>query len=113
MNVGELEESEQVVLLALVGLMARADGSVSDWEMRTLGELREGIGARFDRVRDSAAALDDAEAILTAAGNVTRPDARELIFHTLVGMALPDTIPENEAELFRRLAKLWGLEAPL
>jgi hypothetical protein len=113
MNVGELEESEQVVLLALVGLMARADGSVSDWEMRTLGDLREGIGARFDSVRDSAAALDDAKAILTAAGKVTRPEAREAIFHVLVGMALPDTIPENEAELFRRLAELWGLESPL
>ena len=113
MNVGELNESEQVVLLALVGLMARADGSVSDWEMRTLGDLREGIGDGFDRVRDLAASLDGAQAIMTAAEKITRPDARETIFHVLVGMALPDTIPENEAEMFRRLAKLWGLEAPL
>ena len=113
MNVSELVESEQVVLLALVGLMARADGSVSDWEMRTLGDLREGIGDRFARVRDLAAALDGAPAILAAAEKITRPEAREAIFHVLVGMALPDTIPENEAELFRRLAKLWGLEAPL
>jgi hypothetical protein len=113
MNVGELGESEQVVLLALVGLLARADGTVSDWEMRTLGEIREGVGSTFDRVRDRAAALDGAEAILAAAAEVTRPEARETIFHVLVGMALPDTIPENEATLFRRLAELWGLEAPL
>ena len=113
MNVGELEESEQVVLLALVGLMARADGMVSDWEMRTLEDLREGIGDSFDSVRDRAAALDDANAILKAAEKVARPDAREAIFHILVAMALPDTIPENEAELFRRLGKLWGIEAPV
>jgi uncharacterized tellurite resistance protein B-like protein len=113
MNVGELGESDQVVLLALVGLMARADGQVSDGEMQTLRDLREAIGENFERVRDLAATLDGPSAILKAAADVTRPEARDAIFHVLVGMALPDTIPETEADLFRRLATLWGLESPL
>ncbi len=114
MGVSELSESEQVVLLALVGLVARADGTVSESEMGTLAALRGQIAAeRFERVRDAASALDSGSAILKAAASVTRPEARELIFNTLIEMALPDTIPENEADLLKRLAALWGLEAPL
>jgi hypothetical protein len=113
MSVRELTESEQVVLLALVGLMARADGSVSEPEMEVLDELREGIGPdRFGNVRDAAAGYDGAEAILQAAAKIERPAARDVIFQILVAMAAPDSIAANEAELFRRLAKLWGLEVP-
>ncbi|HEY3497321.1 MAG TPA: TerB family tellurite resistance protein [Polyangiaceae bacterium] len=112
MSVRELTESEQVVLLALVGLMARADGSVSEPEMDVLDELRDGIGPeRFAGVRDAAAGYDGAEAILQAAAKIERAEARDTIFQILVAMAAPDSIAENEAELFRRLGKLWGLDA--
>jgi len=114
MGVGELSESEQVVLLSLVGLLARADGQVSEAEMSTLDALREAIDpARFDRVRDTASALDGPDAILQAAGNVTRSEATQLIYGTLLGMAIPDTISEGEAQLLERLATMWGLEGPL
>lgn len=114
MGVGELSESEQVVLLSLVGLLARADGSVSEAEMSTLEALRDAIDAgRFDRVRDAASKLDSPDAIFQEAAHVKRSEATQLIYGTLLGMAIPDTISENEALLLERLATMWGLEGPL
>jgi hypothetical protein len=114
MGVGELAESEQVVLLSLIGLLARADGRVSESEMSTLEALRETIEPeRFDRVRDAASALDSPEAILKAAGQIKRSEATQVIYGTLLSMAIPDTISETEAKLLERLATIWGLEGPL
>jgi len=114
MTPGELSESEQVVLLSLVGLFARADGRVSASEMTTLEALRAEIDpARFEKIRDAAAQLDGAEAILSAAEGTSRPEARSTIYDVLIDMALPDTIGESEGMLFNRLAALWGLESPL
>lgn len=114
MSVRELSESEQVVLLALVGLLARADGMVSEAEMDALDDLREQIEpARFDRVRAAAAALESPDAILDAATHVMRSAATEAIYGCLLGMAIPDTIRPGEATLLQRLATMWGLESPL
>jgi hypothetical protein len=113
MGVAELSEPEQVVLLALLGLVARSDGSVSDSEMDALQTLREAIGpGRFERVRDAAAALDGNAAILKAAEGVTSPDSRELILGTIFELAAPDAIAEGEAAVVEHLARSWGLESP-
>jgi hypothetical protein len=114
MGVGDLSESEQTVLLSLVGLLARADGRVSEAEMSTLEALRENIEPeRFERVRDAASALDSPDAILQAAGQIKRAEATQVIYGLLLGMAIPDTISETEATLLERLATMWGLEGPL
>jgi hypothetical protein len=111
MNAAELTEPEQIVLLSLVGLMARADGTVSEPELEVLEELRAQIGPRFQAVRDAAAALDGPEAILEQAGRITRSEARQTIYGVVFGMAVPDTISQGEGEVLNRLAKLWALEA--
>jgi tellurite resistance protein len=114
MDVSGLSESEQTVLLALVGLLARADGRLSQTEISTLEELRRALAPeRFQQMRDTAAALADDEAVLNAARAVTRPEAREAIYGVLYGMAIPDTIDPSEVRILERIAALWGLEAPL
>ena len=114
MDVTALSESEQMVLLALVGLLARADGRLSQTEMTTLDRLRLALTPeRFQHIRDEAAALADDAAVLNAAQKVTRPEAREAIFGVLYEMAIPDTIDPSEVALLEQVAALWGLEAPL
>ena len=114
MDVTGLSESEQMVLLALVGLLARADGRLSQTEMSTLDKLRLALTPeRFQRIRDDAAALTDDDAVLTAARGVTRTEAREAIFGVLYEMAIPDTIDAAEVVLLEKVAALWGLEPPL
>jgi hypothetical protein len=114
MDVKGLSEPEQTVLLALVGLLARADGRLSQTEMSTLDELRILLTPeRFQYVRDAAAALANDEAILNAARAVTRPEAREAIFGVLYQMAIPDTIDPSELSILEQVAALWGLDTPL
>jgi hypothetical protein len=110
MTLDDLSQPEQVVLLALVGLMARMDGSVSEDEMELLEQIADEIGEkRFEAARDAAAALDDGSAILRAAGTIERPEAREIVFELVYSIAVRDTIAESEAALLNELATLWGL----
>jgi len=110
MTLDDLSQPEQVVLLALVGLMARMDGSVSEDEMELLEQIADEIGEkRFEAARDAAAALADGSAILGAAASVKRPEAREIIFELVYGIAVRDTIAESEAALLNELAALWDL----
>ena len=110
MTLDDLSHAEQVVLLALIGLMARMDGSVSQEEMELLEQIADEIGEkRFEAARDAAAALADASAILSAASSVDRRDAREVIFELVYSVAIRDTIAQSEAALLNELAKLWDL----
>jgi len=110
MTLDDLSQPEQVVLLALVGLMARMDGSVSEDEMDLLEQIADEIGEkRFEAARDAAAALADGAAILGAAASVERLEAREIIFELVYSIAVRDTIAESEAALLNELATLWGL----
>jgi hypothetical protein len=110
MTLDDLSQPEQVVLLALVGLMARMDGSVSQDEMELLEQIADEIGEkRFEAARDAAAALDDGAAILGAAKGVERSEAREVIFELVYSIAVRDTIAESEAAMLNELAALWGL----
>ena len=110
MTLDDLSQPEQVVLLSLVGLMARMDGSVSQDELELLEQIADEIGAeRFEAARDAAAALADGKAILGAASEVQRVEAREVIFELVYGIAVRDTIAASEAAMLNELAALWGL----
>lgn len=110
MTLDDLSQPEQVVLLALVGLMARIDGSVSGEELELLERIADQIGEeRFAAARDAAAGLVDNAAILQAASSVERPEAREVIFELVYDIAMRDTIAESEAALLQELAVLWRL----
>jgi hypothetical protein len=110
MTLDDLSQPEQVVLLALLGLMARMDGSVSQEELELLEQIADEIGEkRFDAARDAAAVLDDGAAILREAAAVERQEAREVIFELVYGIAVRDTIAPSEAALLNELATLWSL----
>ena len=110
MTLDDLSQPEQVVLLALLGLMARMDGSVSEAELQLLEQIADEIGEkRFEAARDAAAALSDGGAILGAAASIERMEAREIIFELAYDIAVRDTIAESEAALLNQLAVLWGL----
>ena len=110
MTLDDLSQPEQVVLLALVGLMARMDGNVSQDELELLERIADELGEpRFGAARDAAAALVDNAAILRAAGQVEREEAREVIFELVYDIAVRDTIAESEAALLNELAVLWKL----
>ncbi|HMJ12794.1 MAG TPA: hypothetical protein VK524_15335 [Polyangiaceae bacterium] len=110
MNAAELEHRELVTLLSTLGLMARLDGEASSEEADFLEQIAREVGdERFGKAATEAAQFADAEAIVRAAAQVTRPEARELIFALLFDMAVRESIVAREAELLDRLATIWGL----
>jgi len=109
MKLDELEQHEKVVLMALLGVMARMDGQASGDEVRLLSRVGSQLGTDvFEAIAAEAAQLDGAE-LRAAVERVTRPEAREIIYELLYDMAIRETISEREAELLDWLVDAWGL----
>ncbi len=114
MTLMELTFDEQVVLLALLGLMARLDGQVSGDEVELLRRVMSELSPdQIEKLAGESARFADADAILAAAGKVTRQEAREVVFELLYDMATRETIADGEMELLQRLARNWGLPSPI
>jgi hypothetical protein len=110
MIAAELEHRELVTLLATLGLMARLDGDASSEETEFLDQIASEVGEqRFGKAATEAAQFADAEAIVRSAAQVTRAEARELIYSLLFDMAVRESIVAREAELLDKLASIWGL----
>jgi hypothetical protein len=110
MTLAELEHHEQVALLALLGLMARLDGQASGDELELLNRIMGELGRdAFEGAAREAAQLPDSEAILMTAGDVTRPEAREVLYELLFDMAVKESIVEREAKVLDWLAETWEL----
>lgn len=111
MTLEELEHDEKVALVALLGLMARLDGSASRDEITLLTRVIRELGEdAYEEVAADAAALDD-DGVRQAARDVTRPEAREVLYELLYDMALHESVVEREAELLAWLRTEWQLPA--
>jgi hypothetical protein len=109
MTLAELEHHETVVLLALLGVVARMDGQASSDEVELIARIGAEIDpASFEATAAEAARLEGAQ-LRAAVDGVTRPEAREVIYELLYDMAIKETIDEHEAELLDWLADAWGL----
>lgn len=111
MTLQELQHDEKVALVALLGLMARLDGSASRDEITLLTRVIAELGEdAYEDVAADAAALDDDEIRLAARG-VRRPEARAVLFELLYDMAIKQSIVEREAQLLDWLRAEWQLPA--
>ncbi len=111
MTLEELDHGEKVALVALLGLMARLDGSASRDEITLLTRVIAELGEdAYEDVAADAAALDD-DAIKAAATHITRPEARAVLYELLYDMAIKESIVEREAELLDWLRGEWQLPA--
>jgi len=109
MTLDELEQHEKVVLLALLGVIARMDGQASGDEIELLSRVGRELGAgAFEAAAAEAAELEGAE-LRAEVERVTRPEAREVIYELLYEMATRETISEQEGEFLDWLGDAWGL----
>lgn len=111
MELADLETDEQVALLSLIVQMIGADEGRSPEEMQEFREIADEMGRKaFDDALQLAlkqgATRDDA---LALAGRVERPAAREIMHTVLVDLAAADFIADEERELIRAVAGLWGI----
>lgn len=113
MELEELNDNEVAGLVALLRTVAMASGHVSPEEAASLGAVIDAVGEET-----YARALPLVEGALTdepslrayLTEKVTRQDARDLIYGTVLEAAMADTIEAHEAPLMAWLAKAWNIE---
>lgn len=115
MNLVDLQHEECVVLLGLIHFLVQADADRTEEEMTEFREIAKELGRKaFDAaLHEALRRFASEEAALTAAADLTRRDARELIYTVLVDLAASDGIAMSERVLLARLSTLWGTGRPL
>ena len=109
----ELDAEERLALVGLVKAVILADGRVSVDEAREVRKVVEALGPEsYQRSLDAFdARFPDQKSFQSFLGTLVRPEARELIYGTiLTGAASADTMDREESELLDWLGKLWNIE---
>lgn len=113
MELRDLTASERVTLVALAHFCVLADDTLSAGEEGVLDDLVERLGEEQYQAAASVARarIRDFVALRAAVAEVTDRAARELIYGTLIELAIPDSINNNEAQLLELLEAQWGITA--
>lgn len=112
MELQDLTPEERVGLAALVVQMLDADNDLSPEEMQEYREIADEMGpAEFQAAYQEATTRGATEraVALELAGAIERPAVRELVHTILVDLAAADFVAEEERELIRTVAKMWGI----
>jgi hypothetical protein len=112
MELSDLQYDERLALVALVELIGEANTGVTDEESARIQEIVAAFGE--DAYRKIAAEADerftDEDALRDYLREIGRPEARELIYGTALGVAIGDTIQPGESELLDWLADEWKID---
>ena len=112
MELSELNADERTALVGLVKTIVMSDGNVSEDELEEVEQIVAGIGEEvYEASLDAFESrfLDEASFKKFLAG-ITRPEARDLIYGTILEAASADAIEVRESELLDWLAKTWNIE---
>lgn len=108
---GDLTTDERIALVALVELIAEGSGTVSQDEVDYVHQIAAVLGE--DEYRAITEEVDrrfaDVDALRQFLPRVTRPEARELIYATVLDEAMSETIDLEEGELLEWLAAQWNI----
>lgn len=112
MELRELNEDERLGLVALIEAAVQPDRQVSDEEEDVLADVIEALGpeaydAAVTKVDEQLSGDDSLKKFLQ---RITRPDARELIYGTVLELAMSDVISGNESALLAWLADTWQIK---
>lgn len=111
MTLQELTRDEQLALVALSEVTVIANRTVTDSEVAELDLLVHELGEdRFHALAEEAEArFADREALKAFLKTIVRPEARELIFGTVLTEALADSMPHDEARFLDWLSAEWNV----
>jgi len=114
-EIGELNDDEQLALVGLIEFVAESNASISDEEQDEISHLVKAFGA--EKYRGLVDAVDtrfaDEAALRTHLQGVHRQDARELIYGLTLETALSD--PENlqHSEMLDWLRGEWNVSVEI
>jgi hypothetical protein len=112
MELNDLDPTERVALAALVRFSVMSDGTLSEQETSEIGFVVTEIGEEAYRIALETASrrVKDAATLKALIAEGGRPEARELIYGTLLEAAIPDTIDPAESKLLELVAEVWGIK---
>ena len=115
MELRDLSHEERLALVALLEVVLESDRVVSDGEVadidRVVNELGQDEYQRLvPEVDRRFPTEDELKAFLPS---ITRQDARELIYGTVLDTAIEDSVDPRESELLDWLAALWNVRVEL
>jgi hypothetical protein len=111
MELRDLSHEERLALVALLEVVLESDRAVSDGEVadidQVVGELgREEYERLVVEVDQRFPTEDELKAFLPS---ITRQDARELIYGTVLDTAIEDAVDARESAMLDWLAALWNV----
>lgn len=111
MELNELDAHEKTVLVGALRLAVLADHRATEREALVIDRVARALGqAEYDAAMDRADhEAADGAALEALAATVTRSEARELIYSTVMEVALADSVTPGDAPLLDGLQALWGL----
>ena len=112
MELRDLNQDERTALVGLMKLIVMSDDSVSEDELEYVEELVDAFGEdAYQRTLDAfEKRFADAQSFRGFLRTISREDARELIFATILESAGVDSIEGPEADLLDWLAKTWNVK---
>jgi hypothetical protein len=114
MELSELTSEEAMVLVGFMRIIVRADGEYSDEERQHVAIVERALGAeRFQQAMlDVRGHVDRLDELKAAAKEVTRPEARQMIYKVLANVAASDETTPDEEKPLRWLASWWKIGTP-
>ena len=113
MELPDLNNDQKLALVALIEATVTADRRASEEEADALADITAELGdAEYRRIAIEADGRfkgeDDLRAFLSA---LPGQEARELIYGTVLDLAMADFVAGHESELLQWLAQTWQIEA--
>ena len=112
MDLEDLNQDERTALVGLMKLTVFSDGNVSEEELEYVEDLVDAFGEEsYEATLDAfEKRFSDGDGFKKFLATISRQDARELIFGTVLEAAGSEAIEGREAELLDWLAKTWDIK---
>jgi hypothetical protein len=112
MELAELNRDEQIALAGLLEFVVLASGHVTEDEQNEIDAIVDALGE--DEYRSAVEEVDrrfeDVQAMREFLSTITRQEAREVIYGTVMGAAMADSVEGRESALLEWLAAEWKIE---
>jgi len=111
MTINELSRNEKLALVALTEVAVISDRDVTDVEVAQVEAIVDELGEDLfqELAEEAESRFAERSALKTFLQTLTNPDARELIYGTVLSENLANTIPHEQAEFMDWLATVWNL----
>ena len=112
MHLIDLLPDESLALVALSRAIARADGAITPLEGRAIALMAAELGEATYRklFAKAAASFPDQAALKAFLATIDRPEARAIIYESILALAAADSISAEEEPLMVWLQETWDIQ---